>query len=534
MADSYIHFTYARNLANHQEYTYNLGSSEGIGSTSFLWVLILAMCQAIGIPPETSAVALGIGLLAFTGILVYDITVRLNHDMPQRKQLFISVTAAMLTVIPGSMVWLALSGMETILFLFLSLLSLRLYALKRWVLLGLVLGLLAITRTEGLILAVAIALVEGYNQRRIPKELVWSAIPALIFLVPWMLYLLSREGIFATASYQGRMVMIVETNARIASQLPALKWLITVNPLVYLFSWSVLLLLYISGAAGMPGPLLDLNQSLLGTKMAFSVLGGLVGLVVCLPLLILAVRRIWQLRHNLSLEKPAHRLLAVVLSWTMLHNLAYGLFISHTGAAGRYAPMNHVLFWIALVIGAWSISNKALRTITTAFVAVLLFVSLVYWQRVYAANIEYSQRVRIAAAEYIDTQIPPQALVGATDLGPIRYFARQPIVDLIGHVNKDIGPFLEAGGDFADYLHQKGICYLMLYGAVGEAGLDFADEMKLTDDDRFDLITEARFEIPIDIWRLGSEPLRDYMPAMDVYRVDWHAPGVCDSTSGQD
>jgi hypothetical protein len=74
----------------------------------------------------------------------------------------------------------------------------------------------------------------------------------------------------------------------------------------------------------------------------------------------------------------------------------------------------------------------------------------------------------------------------------------------------------------------------MLSGAVGEAGLDFADEMSLADDDRFDLVRVARFAVPTDIWRLGSEPLRNYMPAMEVYRVDWHAPDVCESALGAD
>ena len=110
-------------------------------------------------------------------------------------------------------------------------------------------------------------------------------------------------------------------------------------------------------------------------------------------------------------------------------------------------------------------------------------------------------------------------------------FPRQPVVDLIGHVNKEIGPFLEAGGDFADYVDQKQLCYLMLYATVGEAGIDFAEEMDLKNDHRFSLITEAKFEISVDDWRLGSEPLRNYMPAVEVYRVDWNESDLCEGSS---
>jgi hypothetical protein len=196
--------------------------------------------------------------------------------------------------------------------------------------------------------------------------------------------------------------------------------------------------------------------------------------------------------------------------------------------------MNHVLFWVALVTGAWSIKRKSLRAVAAAFVMVLLGVSLVTWQRIYAANIEYSDRVRIASAKYIDAMVPTDAQVGAFDLGPVGYFARQQIVDLGGHVNRDVGPFREAGGSFADYLHQEGICYLLLSSPVDGNGLDYAEEMGLADDERLDLISEAKFAVPFDTYDLGNGPVRNYMPAMEVYRVDWRAPDVCEPAQRAD
>jgi hypothetical protein len=284
----------------------------------------------------------------------------------------------------------------------------------------------------------------------------------------------------------------------------------------------------------MPGPVLNLGRSLLGSQATLPALGAAVALVLCIPLLVLGGRRIWGHRHEIALEKPTGRLLSVILLWVVLHNLAYALFLPHIGAAGRYAPMNQILFWVALAIGAWSIRSRAPQAIAIGLVVALVGVSLAAWQEIYSANIEFSRRVRIAAARYVDTHVPSQALVGATDLGPIRYFARQPVVDLLGHVNREIGPFREAGYGFGDYLQREGICYLMLFGAVGEAGLDFADEMGLANDVRFDLVPEARFAVPVSAWRLGSGPLRNYMPAMEVYRIAWHTPGVCESYLGAD
>lgn len=526
MADSYIHFTYARNLAQHQELSYNLGLKEGIGSTSLLWVLTLAAFQVIGIPPENSAIYLGILLLLSSGILVYEITRRALRSIPNQRSSVIAVFAALMTVEPGSMVWLALSGMEAILFLCLSLAALRFYDLKRWFWLGLALGFMALTRTEGLILAGSLGLVEVVRQRKIPRELILTAVMVVVMFLPWILYLQGREGILATASYQGRVVMVAETNARISNQ-PVLDWFISINPVVYFVSWAAFLFLYASGAAGMPGPVWEAGGSLLGAQLSFPYLGWAVAFLVCLPLLVLGGAKLWKERHRFLREQPGQRVLAAAAVWIITHNLAYAIFISQIGAAGRYAPMNHILFWFLVIVGASSIKSRTIRRISLSLGVALLLLSPFYWQRVYAANIDYNQRVKIAAAKFIAEQVPPQKAVGATDLGPIRYFSTQPVIDLIGHVNKEIGPFWEAGGSHADYLEHKEICYLMLYNTSGEAGIDFAEELGYRSDERFDLVSQARFEIATDIWQLGSDPLRNYMPVVEVYRVDWHSSDLC-------
>jgi hypothetical protein len=528
MGDSYIHFSYARNLALHHEFSYNLGEVEGIGSTSFLWVLLLTAGQMVGILPEKSAVILGIVLLACSGNLAYIITKNALAELPHKRRIILATAAGLVTIFPGSMAWFALSGMEAILFLCLALLAIRFYGLKRWISLGLVLGLLSLTRIEGLILAGTIGIVEVVRQRRIPKELILTAIVVLAMLLPWILYLYNREGILLTASYQGRKVMVAESNTRITTH-PVLGWFISINPVVYTFCWAALLLLYSSGAAGMPGPAINSKQSLLGTQIGFPVLGVMVA-VICLVFFILGVCYLWRRRSALSIENPDHLPVIVLLVWTALHNLAYGLFISQVGAAGRYAVINHILFWAVLFVGAGSLIKRNLRKLSLIVVAGLLGISLVYWQNVYAANLEFSQQVRIAAAEYIDTNMPADTPIGVTDLGPIQYFARQPVIDLIGHVNKEVGPFVESGNDLIDYLQYKEICYLMLFGTVGDAGVDFAEEMGFRNDERLEIISEAKFELPVDTWRLGSEPLRNYMPAVEVYRVDWQTSGLCEMT----
>lgn len=530
MADSYIHFTYARNLALHQEYSYNLGAKEGIGSTSLLWVLLLAGCQLLGIPPEVSSIFLGAVCLMISGILVYDLSWKALADFPPHRRTLLAGCAGLLTVLPGSMVWLALSGMEAALFLCLALLALKFYDTKNWYWMGLVLGALVLTRIEGLILAGSIGLIEVIRQRKISRDLFLAGITTLMIVLPWFIYLQYREGFLATASYQGRVVMVAESNARIA-QNQILEWLISINPVVYLVSWAAFLFLYASGAGGLPGPTWEGQGSLLGTKLQFPYLGWVVVFLFCFPFVIKGAGFLWRQRGRVGWTQPGREAVLAAVVWMGIHNLAYAVFLSQIGAAGRYAPMNHILFWGLLLLGAGAIRSKPVRTTMISLCGILLVFSQVYWQQVYQANIKFNNEVKIAAAEYIDRELPPLSSVGATDLGPIRYFSQQPVIDLIGHVNKEVGPFWEAGGSPADYLLHQEICYLMLYNTSGGEGIDFAQELGYRSDERFELVSEARFEMDLDTWRFGSEPLRNYLPVVEVYRIDWQTAGICEDIS---
>jgi hypothetical protein len=105
-------------------------------------------------------------------------------------------------------------------------------------------------------------------------------------------------------------------------------------------------------------------------------------------------------------------------------------------------------------------------------VIALVGVSVYYWQGVHQVNVEYIKAVRRPSAEWINQNYPAALPIGAIDLGPIGYYADQPVVDLMGHVNKDIVQFRASGGTFADYLEKERLCYLMLSGSMEDNGLD--------------------------------------------------------------
>jgi len=149
MDDSYIHFVYAENLAEHGRLFFNDPGEKGVGSSSLLWVLILAAADWAGLSMHWMAKLAGLASLAVVGIGVY-------HLLRPLLLPWAALACALLVVLSGHMIWFALSGMETMLFLALGILALLCYRDERWGWLGVALGLMVITRIEGVLLILVI------------------------------------------------------------------------------------------------------------------------------------------------------------------------------------------------------------------------------------------------------------------------------------------------------------------------------------------------------------------------------------------
>jgi len=173
------------------------------------------------------------------------------------------------------------------------------------------------------------------------------------------------------------------------------------------------------------------------------------------------------------------------------------------------------------------IKRPSFKILSLVFVLILFGTGLNYWRSVYQANVNYMVNVRKEAAVFIDTTYPADMPIGATDLGAIGYYSQQPVVDLFGHINQDFNKFIEDGGNTSDYIAKEHLCYLMLFDSVGNAGLDLQAEMGLSDDPRFYLSLEKSFSVPVQAWDLGNGPIRNYMPAVKIYRIQWQDQSGC-------
>ncbi|NIX58907.1 MAG: hypothetical protein GWN14_24040, partial [candidate division Zixibacteria bacterium] len=91
--------------------------------------------------------------------------------------------------------------------------------------LGISLGLLALTRIEGITLAGVLVLFELIRSRRISSKIIKMLAALFMVMLPWLVYLQIREGMPVSNSLNGRQYVVSEVDKRIVSEFPVFFWL---------------------------------------------------------------------------------------------------------------------------------------------------------------------------------------------------------------------------------------------------------------------------------------------------------------------
>src|SRR5512143_289108 len=146
--DSWIHLTYARNLAERHEWSFQAGQLSA-GSTSPLWTLLLALGFWLHLGPYVWTYLLGEMVLLAIGVLAEYTVRKLSAGYRPRLP-----WVGLFFVAEWHLQWAALSGMETLLqaLLATAVLALLLIGTRRYLLLGLLTGLSVWVRPDGLTL----------------------------------------------------------------------------------------------------------------------------------------------------------------------------------------------------------------------------------------------------------------------------------------------------------------------------------------------------------------------------------------------
>ncbi|MBV6397388.1 MAG: hypothetical protein HFACDABA_03002 [Anaerolineales bacterium] len=515
MDDAYIHFVYAKNLADTGHLYFSVSDEVGVASSSLLWVLLLAGGYKLGLSMFLVSKLLGIASLIVIGTGVFTL---LDSIWPRWQ----SLTAALLLSLSGNMLWFSLNGMETSLFLALGVTALLLYRAGRQAWMGVVLGLMILTRPEGIILAVVLGVLELIIQRRLTRDLALGAALALLICAPWFLYLEWRTGDFLPTSASGKQFSVFAAFDYMLERYH-LPGILRVFPgLVYCMAWVVYLLEFALGGISLPPPKLSIGASG-GLAVDLSIWVFPVNMLT-LWLMLQAGRRFFaRARWRAWLSAPHTRIFIILFFWAAFHNLVYMFFLPLPGTASRYGAVNYILLWCAIVGGLGALNGRP-RLQLAATIAVL-FVGLcntIYWNRVYDANIEHMTNVRIAAAEYVREAMPGD-MCAAFDIGALRYYGGRPIVEIAGLIETQASQWVQ-GGRVDEYLLQHHVTCLILPGRAGyssDGAYDLSDMLKFDESAVFDMELVQVFEIDRERWLLGYLPTANYQASVAIYRLHY-------------
>ena len=195
--DAYISFHYAKHLAEGHGLVYNMGERVE-GYTNFLWVVLLAGLLKLGVDVVAASKVLGIAFGCVTIVLAYELQTRAWNE----NRYAALVAPALLASSSAFAAW-ATGGREAQMFTCLVFLGVVLshYEVRRpprFSCAGIVCGLAALTRPEGVLVFAVLAcyrLVGLRKTRRSPlRETLRFSAPFLLFVVPHFLWRLSFYG----------------------------------------------------------------------------------------------------------------------------------------------------------------------------------------------------------------------------------------------------------------------------------------------------------------------------------------------------
>jgi hypothetical protein len=436
--DAWIHQTYARNFAETGRWEYVRGETSA-GSTAPLWTLMIALGYWLRIPYTWWTWGLGALSLALTGWAASRLAGRLYR---QAEPSWMPSVVGLLCLGEWHLVWAAASGMETTLFAALTLILMERTAfvysgngdragMVRWAGLGVVAGLLVLTRPEGVILigligllGIALLLSGDMSWGHAIKGAGAAGLGAGALLLPYLLFNLNLGGRIWPNTYYAKQAEYATVLTR-----PFLHRLGRVS-LPPLTGFQILLL---------PGLLLALVRQPLREK------GGIAG----------------------SWAQPL--LVALPLCFTAVHLLLYAARLPVVYQHGRYLiPVIPAI--VVVGVGgttSWFQSHnpglfrRVFRHTWIVATVILVVAFLVIGARAFGRDVAFIQGEMVACACWLAEHTEPEDLIAAHDIGAVGYFANRPILDLAGLITDEVVPLMGDERGLADYILASQARYLV-------------------------------------------------------------------------
>lgn len=458
--DAYIFRQYAYNLASGFGYSFNPNETS-FGCSSFLWTVILAFFLKIRPSIDYFFLVQSLGLV----FLFLSLFIALKFIHKKTGSFLLCLISAVFLSGSSLLFMNAISGMETMLFIFLSLLflnyleeSTRLKNLK----LGLCLALLFLSRPEGLYFIVAIILisiltifdkknlenqehkkVKLLDKLKISRVVFWF----LVLVLPYSIWVYRETRSLLPATY---IAKIYSSDPTLLERDFFLKVFDGLSFLVY--GWNVLI-------------------------APFKLLGSL----ILTGFFILFAIELYR-----ALKRKADRSILILLGFCFLPFLYGFQFRIHPFFGGYYNRYIAGVFIGLIICGlvGWDelykfISKRfqifsRLKKINylIAFVVVLVYSFPVIrneikdGKRVYINEVALNEGLRAMAGRWISENTPESAklLVGYTGLGVVGSESRRYVYDIGALINPDILPYFEGTKALSQKRWERVLSYICKQG----------------------------------------------------------------------
>ncbi len=419
--DPWIHLQFAKNLHDYGSFSYYKDEMATSGSTAPLYTLILAAGFFVTNNEMVLSYVLGVACFLIGAAFMFRLSEKIFSG-----GMVAAVTATLLFVLEPRLQWVALSGMETTLFILLILASIHYYLDERPIALGISAGLLIWTRPEAVILFGAIAADWLYRKvilRSESKSSRWigrALVIAFVIGAGYILFNLLLSGSLLPNTYAAKLKYYSTT---------------TIN-------FPLEVMKYVSQDA----------------QVVLALFAG-VGLVALFSDL---VRR----RTNVLLI-PA--LFAIGMF------LAYWMKLPYLYQNGRYMmPILPVIVLLG-VSGAGVIVSLLKRTVLRneeAARRVEIVLSVVFigsfsygsWQNrlVYQDYCKYISDRQVRTAKWLREKLPQDAVVATHDVGAVAFYSERRIVDMVGLISPEMIQNIGNLNKLYEFLTRQGVTHLAL------------------------------------------------------------------------
>jgi len=427
--DPWIHLTFAKNLSEYGSFSYFKNEMSTAGSTSPIYTIVLAAGFLITKNEMVLSYALGIIFLVMAGIWFY----KLSSFNFGKENLF-AIFATALFAADKWMSFIADSGMETTMFIFLLLITAYSYQKRQAVATAVFAGLIMWTRPDGTAFLGALALDYIFNTYLAKKdksiklftkqELTKAGLVFALIVVAYFGLNLKLSGSLLPNTYNAKLTYY---SPEFRSRADFLKGEV----------WDY----FTSGAYGI------------------FMIGFLISVI--------------KLISDIFKKKYNANFLYVVFIFALVFIYWYKLPYAHR--FGRYL-MPIIPFLILVSITGFRdagrmltqyFKNKSFSTgLVFVVIAVSLFMSLQNYldnKKVFADECKYIYERQVVAAKWLRDNTKEGDVVGTHDVGAIAYYSGRKIVDVAGLVTPELITKLndkDYTAYMAEYLKKSNVSYL--------------------------------------------------------------------------